>query len=118
MFFLLVVRGRAALSSGLRNTDTGLVNAQHGALFGTDFINNRGHVGPLDRGQNTPRKINNNGVPLNPIPASSKLNGLPGPAACPFGHGCGRTEGALATNSFAERDLCLPLPLSVSVVAA
>lgn len=25
--------------------DTGLVNAQHGALFGTDFINNRGHVG-------------------------------------------------------------------------
>lgn len=33
--------------------DTGLVNAQHGALFGTDFINNRDHVGPRWTGART-----------------------------------------------------------------
>lgn len=49
MFFLLVVRMLEGLSVPDCTTrrDMGLVNAQHGALFGTDFINNRtGPRGP------------------------------------------------------------------------
>lgn len=48
--YLLFVEERlSSIPTIAQQRDTGLVNAQHGALFGTDFINNRGHVGRWTR---------------------------------------------------------------------